>query len=266
MLIPSHNKTSYELVHDKKPDLTFIRVFGALCYPTNDSEDIGKLQAKADIGIFVGYAPSRKGFRIYNKRTRRIMETIHVTFDELHQTMAYVHISSGPEPMSMTPGQFITRVDEPIPFATAVNAQVVPPVGPTIEDTPITQATFHPSVKHVTGEPGSVQSSSGDVSIDETNQANQPPSHLKKWSKDHPLDNIVGNHSRLVSTRKQLASDALWCCYHTELSKVKPKNFKMAVIENCWFQAMQDEIHQFDRLDVWKLVPRLVYVMVIALK
>ncbi|GJR57328.1 integrase, catalytic region, zinc finger, CCHC-type containing protein [Tanacetum coccineum] len=57
-----HNKTSYELVHDKKPDLTFLRVFGALCYPTNDSEDLGKLQAKADIGIFVGYAPSRKGF------------------------------------------------------------------------------------------------------------------------------------------------------------------------------------------------------------
>ncbi|GJU40653.1 retrovirus-related pol polyprotein from transposon TNT 1-94 [Tanacetum coccineum] len=80
-----HNKTPYELVHDKKPDLTFFRVFGALCYPTNDSEDLGKFQAKADIGIFVGYAPSRKGYRIYNKRTRRLMETIHVTFDELKQ-------------------------------------------------------------------------------------------------------------------------------------------------------------------------------------
>ncbi|GKF82288.1 hypothetical protein Tco_0243944, partial [Tanacetum coccineum] len=44
---------------------------GALCYPTNDSEDLGKFQSKADIGIFVGYAPSRKGYRIYNKRTRR---------------------------------------------------------------------------------------------------------------------------------------------------------------------------------------------------
>ncbi|GJZ40936.1 reverse transcriptase domain-containing protein [Tanacetum coccineum] len=50
-----HNKTPYELVHDKKPDLTFFRVFGALCYPTNDSENLGKFQAKADIGIFVGW-------------------------------------------------------------------------------------------------------------------------------------------------------------------------------------------------------------------
>ncbi|GKC25323.1 integrase, catalytic region, zinc finger, CCHC-type containing protein [Tanacetum coccineum] len=64
-----HNKTSFELVHDKKPDLTFFQVFGALCYPTNDSEDLGKLQPTTDIGIFVGYAPSRKGYRIYNKRT-----------------------------------------------------------------------------------------------------------------------------------------------------------------------------------------------------
>nr|GEV65655.1 retrovirus-related Pol polyprotein from transposon TNT 1-94 [Tanacetum cinerariifolium] len=55
-----HNKTPYELVHNKKPDLTFFRVFGALCYPTNDSEYLEKLQSTVDIRIFVGYAPSRK--------------------------------------------------------------------------------------------------------------------------------------------------------------------------------------------------------------
>nr|GFB83764.1 retrovirus-related Pol polyprotein from transposon TNT 1-94 [Tanacetum cinerariifolium] len=53
-------------------------------------EDLGKLQPTADIGIFVSYAPSRKGYRIYNKRTRRIMETIHVRFDELSKLMAPV--------------------------------------------------------------------------------------------------------------------------------------------------------------------------------
>nr|GEZ04307.1 retrovirus-related Pol polyprotein from transposon TNT 1-94 [Tanacetum cinerariifolium] len=87
-----HHKTPYELVHNKKPDLTFFRVFRALCYPTNDSEDLGKLQPTVDTRIFVGYAPSRKGYRIYNKRTRRIMETIHVQFDELTEPMAPVHL------------------------------------------------------------------------------------------------------------------------------------------------------------------------------
>nr|GEV49675.1 retrovirus-related Pol polyprotein from transposon TNT 1-94 [Tanacetum cinerariifolium] len=52
-----HNKTPYEMVHNKKPDITCFGVFGALCYPTNDREDLGKLQPTADIGIFVGLAP-----------------------------------------------------------------------------------------------------------------------------------------------------------------------------------------------------------------
>ncbi|GJZ06644.1 integrase, catalytic region, zinc finger, CCHC-type containing protein [Tanacetum coccineum] len=238
-----HNKTPYELVHDKKPDLTFLRVFGALCYPTNDSEDLGKFQAKADIGIFVGYAPSRKGYRIYNKRTRRLMETIHVTFDEMHQTMAPVRISSGPEPIMMTPGQLNSGLapshqstdSEPVPMATVVNAPIVstntsvsttiaqdapstshslsssqvhPPVFPqgvaaglTIEDTSITQADLHPLVNPVAGEPSSAQSTSGDISLSEPNQVTQPREYLRRWTKDHPLDNIVGNPSVLYSTK-----------------------------------------------------------------
>ncbi|GJU78201.1 retrovirus-related pol polyprotein from transposon TNT 1-94 [Tanacetum coccineum] len=252
-----HNKTSYELVHDKKLDLTFLEVFGAMCYPTNDSEDLGKLQAKADVGIFVGYAPSRKGYRVYNKRTLVPPGTsLYTTFAQDAPSSKSFHGSS-------------SQVHPPV-FPQGVAA------GPTIEDTSITQADLHPSVNPVAGEPSSAQSTSGDVSLAEPNQVSQPPDHLRKWTKDHPLDNIIGNPSRPVSTRKQLASDALWCCFHTELSKVEPKNFKMAVIEDGpppgggggggWFQAMQDEIHEFDRLEVWELVPRPIYVMVIALK
>ncbi|GJV83383.1 integrase, catalytic region, zinc finger, CCHC-type containing protein [Tanacetum coccineum] len=97
-----YNKTSYELMQDKKLDLSFFHVFGALCYPTNDNDDLGKLDAKADICIFVGYAPAKKAFRIYNKRTRKIIETIHVTFDEL-TALASKQFSSGPGLHSMTP-------------------------------------------------------------------------------------------------------------------------------------------------------------------
>ncbi|GJV47106.1 retrovirus-related pol polyprotein from transposon TNT 1-94 [Tanacetum coccineum] len=97
-----HGKTPYELLHDKPPDLSFFHVFGALCYPTNDSENLGKLQPKADISIFIGYEPIKKAFRIYNRRTRRIIETIHVDFDEL-TAMASEHSSSGPALYEMTP-------------------------------------------------------------------------------------------------------------------------------------------------------------------
>ncbi|GJS13096.1 retrovirus-related pol polyprotein from transposon TNT 1-94 [Tanacetum coccineum] len=118
-----HNKTPYELVHDNKPDLKFLRVFGALCYPTNDSEDLRKLRPTADIGIFVGVAPNRKGYRIYNKRTQRIMEIIHIQFDELTEPMAHVHISTGLEPILLMPGQISSGlVPDPV-----LAAPYVPP-------------------------------------------------------------------------------------------------------------------------------------------
>nr|GFB36349.1 retrovirus-related Pol polyprotein from transposon TNT 1-94 [Tanacetum cinerariifolium] len=98
-----HGKTPYELLHSKLPDLSFFHVFGALFYPTNDSENLGKLQPKADIGIFIGYAPTKKAFRIYNRWTRRIVETIHVDFDEL-TSMASEQSSSEPALNEMTPG------------------------------------------------------------------------------------------------------------------------------------------------------------------
>ncbi|GJR49848.1 retrovirus-related pol polyprotein from transposon TNT 1-94 [Tanacetum coccineum] len=97
-----YNKTPYELMQDKKPDLSFFHVFGALCYPTNDSDDLGKLDERVEIDIFVGYAPAKKAFRIYNKRTHKIIETIHVTFDEL-TIIASKQFSLGPGLQCMTP-------------------------------------------------------------------------------------------------------------------------------------------------------------------
>nr|GEW57432.1 hypothetical protein [Tanacetum cinerariifolium] len=74
-------------------------------FKNKSCEDLGKLQPTADIGISVGYAPSMKGYRIYNKRNRRIMETIHFQFGELTEPMAHVHLSTGPAPIFLTPGQ-----------------------------------------------------------------------------------------------------------------------------------------------------------------
>ncbi|GKD13778.1 retrovirus-related pol polyprotein from transposon TNT 1-94, partial [Tanacetum coccineum] len=96
-------------MQDKKPDLSFFHGFGSLCYPTNNHEDLGKFDAKADVGIFVGYAPAKKAFRIYNRRTHIITETIHVMFDEL-TTMASEQFNFGPGLQGMTPATPSTGV------------------------------------------------------------------------------------------------------------------------------------------------------------
>ncbi|GJR45693.1 putative ribonuclease H-like domain-containing protein [Tanacetum coccineum] len=86
----------------RKPDLSYLHVFGALCYPNNHSENLGKLQAKDDIGTFIGYVPKKKAYRIYNRCTQKIIETIHVNFDELTE-MAYEQSSLELALHEMTP-------------------------------------------------------------------------------------------------------------------------------------------------------------------
>ncbi|GKC65260.1 retrovirus-related pol polyprotein from transposon TNT 1-94 [Tanacetum coccineum] len=97
------NKTPYELINGRKPDISFLHVFGALCYPKNDREDIMKLGAKGDIGIFIGYSADSCAYRFYNRRTKKIMEIINVTFGEL-SVMAFEQSSSKPGLQGMTSG------------------------------------------------------------------------------------------------------------------------------------------------------------------
>ncbi|GKC82190.1 retrovirus-related pol polyprotein from transposon TNT 1-94 [Tanacetum coccineum] len=98
------NKTPYELINDRKSDISFLHVFGALYYPKNDREDIRKLGAKGDISFFIGYFADSRAYRVYNQRTKKIMETMNVTFDEL-SAMAFEQSSSKPRLQSMTSGQ-----------------------------------------------------------------------------------------------------------------------------------------------------------------
>nr|GFC09146.1 retrovirus-related Pol polyprotein from transposon TNT 1-94 [Tanacetum cinerariifolium] len=104
------NKTPYELINGKKPDISFLHVFGALFYPKNDREDIGKLGAKGDIGFFIGYSADSCAYRIYNRRTKKIMETMNVSFDEL-SAMAFEQRSSKPGLQSMTSRQISSGLD-----------------------------------------------------------------------------------------------------------------------------------------------------------
>nr|GEY86815.1 hypothetical protein [Tanacetum cinerariifolium] len=104
------NKTPYVLINGKKSDISFLHVFGALCYPKNDCEDIGKLGAKGDIGFFIGYSADSCAYRVYNRRTKKIMETMNVSFAEL-SAMPFEQRSSKPRLNSMTSGHISSGLD-----------------------------------------------------------------------------------------------------------------------------------------------------------
>nr|GFD48112.1 Gag-Pol polyprotein [Tanacetum cinerariifolium] len=87
-------------------------------------------------------------------------------------------------------------------------------------------------------------------------QPNNPMTYPNsKWTKDHPLNHIIGPLSRPVSTRLQLQEQALFCYYDAFLTSVEPKTHKEALTQAYWIEAMQEEIHEFERLEVWELVP-----------
>nr|GEZ70369.1 integrase, catalytic region, zinc finger, CCHC-type, peptidase aspartic, catalytic [Tanacetum cinerariifolium] len=94
----------------------------------------------------------------------------------------------------------------------------------------------------------------------------QIPQHNRKWTKDHPLHNIIGQLSRPVSTRLQLHEQALFCYYDAFLTSGKSKAYKDALTQSCWIEAMQEELNEFEQLEVWEFVPRPDKVMVITLK
>ncbi|GJV80805.1 retrovirus-related pol polyprotein from transposon TNT 1-94 [Tanacetum coccineum] len=124
----------------------------------------------------------------------------------------------------------------------------------------------NPFIEFPIPEPSSEESSTQVVIPNHVHSINQPPKHINKWTKDHPIDNVIGDPSRPVSTRNQLQDEAIFCYFDAFLSFVEPKSYKDALTESCWIEAMQEELNEFKCLEVWELVPRPDCVMVITLK
>nr|GEX18147.1 integrase, catalytic region, zinc finger, CCHC-type, peptidase aspartic, catalytic [Tanacetum cinerariifolium] len=115
-------------------------------------------------------------------------------------------------------------------------------------------------------EVASDQSSSTDSIHTVVHPDHQISQHNSKWTKDHPLENIIGQLARPVSTRLQLHEQALFCYYNEFLTYVEPKMYKDDLTQSYWIEAMQEELNEFERLEVWEIVPRPNKVMVITLK
>ncbi|GKD57045.1 retrovirus-related pol polyprotein from transposon TNT 1-94 [Tanacetum coccineum] len=85
IIIPTHEKTAYHIINDRKPSIKHLHIFGCTCYLTRDGENLDKMKEKGDPCILVGYSTQSKGYRVYNKRTRLIVESIHLRFDEIKE-------------------------------------------------------------------------------------------------------------------------------------------------------------------------------------
>nr|GEX68329.1 hypothetical protein [Tanacetum cinerariifolium] len=242
-----HHKTPYELVHNKKPDLIFFRVFGALCFPTNDSEDLGKLQPIADTGIFVGYAPSRKGTRSY--------------FNDAWTNQLRPRTKFGSCNSLCTP----TNKELEILFQPMFDEYLEPPcaerpVSPAqAVQAPVNSADT-PSSTTIDRDTPSLNISSSSLVL-QSHSLHQGVSAEPHFMKDHNV--ALGDNTPFVNVfapephSEASSSGDISSTESPHFSTIQSRTeLKFAITEDCWFQAMQDEIHQFDRLQVWELVPQ----------
>ncbi|GJR08017.1 retrovirus-related pol polyprotein from transposon TNT 1-94 [Tanacetum coccineum] len=243
------------------------------------------------------YAPTKESIRVYQPMYQMLsVETIHVDFDEL-TVMASEHNSSGLALHEMTPATISSGlvpnpppstpspkpdVSTGSPSSTIVDQDAPSPSNS--QTTPKTQSPIIPNdvekdnhdldVAHMNNDSffgiqileNDSKASSSDVIPTVVQSATPYSEHVTKYTKNHPLDNIIGELKRHVSTRLQLYEQALFCYYNTFLTSVKPKNYKDALTQACWIEAMQEELNEFERLEVWEPVPHPDKVMVITLK
>ncbi|GKA07815.1 retrovirus-related pol polyprotein from transposon TNT 1-94, partial [Tanacetum coccineum] len=187
--------------------------------------NLGKLQPKADIGIFIGYAPTKKAFRIYNRRTRRIVETIHVDFDEL-TAMASEHSSSGPVLHEMTP--------------VSISSGLVPNPSPSTPFVPPTRSDWDLLFQPMFDE-------SLNVDLHE-------PEVIAPIPEAVAPEHAVSTGSPSSTTVDQDAP-----------SPIEYKNYKEALTKH-WLVEVCRGLHEFERLEVWELVPPPDKAFVISLK
>ncbi|GJV12105.1 retrovirus-related pol polyprotein from transposon TNT 1-94 [Tanacetum coccineum] len=88
IIISTHGKTAYHIINDRKPSIKHLHIFGCICYITRDGENLDKMKEKGDPCVMVGYSTQSKGYRVYKQRTRLIVESIHIKFDEIKEMMS----------------------------------------------------------------------------------------------------------------------------------------------------------------------------------
>nr|GEZ17688.1 hypothetical protein [Tanacetum cinerariifolium] len=227
LVIPRHEKTPYHIINDRKPLVKFFHIFGSRCYIVRDGENLDKMKEKGDECIFVG-----------------------LMFDELLNG-SYKDVSkSSVVSAANAPNQ---RQHHTTPLnnhtAPAPTCQV-----PTLAPTVISSKNINQAETYAEND---------QVADDEfINIFSTPVQDQGETSSQQ----VIGNPSQSVRTRRQLESDAEMCMFALTVSQIEPKNIKESMANSAWIESMQEELHQFDQLDVCELVDRPLCSNVINLK
>ena len=216
-------KTLYELWKGRKPNVKYFKIFESTCFILKDRENVGKFDSRSD----EGHSSTCKAYQVYNKRTMKVMETVNVVIDESSDSSSEKVIE-----------EFSKEILPPEPKDVEEIVEQEP-ASPSAPDTPnvVEDSTNIPTSPNF-----------------ESHEEKGPTSRIKL---NHPPKVIVGNMNELTLRKRTIdkcvANFMSYSCY---LSQVEPTKVEEALQDESWVEAMHDELLQFQRNDVWTLVPR----------
>nr|GEW56227.1 retrovirus-related Pol polyprotein from transposon TNT 1-94 [Tanacetum cinerariifolium] len=263
-----HGKTPYELLHYKLPDLSRIIEtihvdFDEMTAMASEQSSSGPaLHEMTPTTISSGLVPNPTSSTLFVPPSRNDWDMLFQSLFDLLQKPA----ASIGSPSSTTVNQ-----DAPSPS----NSQTTPEPQSSIIPNDVEDDNYDLDIAHMNNdsffgipilEVPSDQSSLTDSIHTIVHPDHQISEHNRKWTKDHPLENVIGELARPVSTRLQLHEQALLCYYDAFLIFVEPKTYKDALTQSCWIKEMQEELNEFECLEVRELVPQPDKVIVITLK
>ncbi|KAJ9547356.1 LOW QUALITY PROTEIN: hypothetical protein OSB04_019899 [Centaurea solstitialis] len=277
LIVKRFNKTAYELFKGRKPNISYFHIFGCNCYIKNDRDNLGKFDAKADDGFLVGYSNVSKAYRVFNKRRQTLEETIHVKFDEIDpfsSTPSFTDsddIDQWANSYFQVPENDIAKVSTPvtgsssyipdgfeepnIPQDTPNHSAIhLNQVSPTISKEDIPSTSGSAEVVQDADNPLQLNDVIADEYSSSTNAESlqaipQPPA--LRWTRDHPIDQVLGDPSTGVKTRQKSGNH---CLYVSFLSEHEPTKVDEALADPSWVSAMQEELAELERNLVWTLV------------
>nr|GEY31992.1 hypothetical protein [Tanacetum cinerariifolium] len=265
LVIPRHEKTPYHIINDRKPSVKFFHIFGSICYIVRDGENLDKMKKKGDECIFVGYSTQSRAYKVFNKRTRVIMESIHVNFNELPQ-MASDHINFDPAPKCKTMALEHDSLSPEIQRQENV-LQADKSVTTSNELDLLFSLMFD---ELLIGSSKVVSKSFAVCSADAPNKRQQHTTPLNNHTTPTPtyqvpsLAPIVSsteniNQAETYAENDQVADDEFINIFFTPIQDQGETSLRH-------IESMPEELHKFDRLDIWKLVDRPLCTNVINLK
>ncbi|GJT30009.1 retrovirus-related pol polyprotein from transposon TNT 1-94 [Tanacetum coccineum] len=274
IIIPTYEKTAYHIINDRKPSIKHLHIFGCTCYLTRDGKNLDKMKEKGNPCILLGYSTQSKGYRASDyDNSDPVPQLQHVSpsADTIAPTQQELDLLLGPlyDEFFNTGTSRVNKSSSPTDNSAPQDTHPSTNIQPTPEPTTPTNAHAEENndnqaddTKHEFTNPFCTpvdevaESSSQNIGNSNMHTFNQPQDSEYRWTKDHPLTQAHGNPSKPVQTRRQLAANPEMCMFALTVSTTEPKNIKEAMVDSAWIEAMQEELHQFDRLQVWELVDK----------